>query len=48
MALPQAVARGQWFTSAGDGRTAYVARDDIAAAIAAGLAADEPAARPTR
>lgn len=37
--LPQVVASGQWFTSAGDGRTAYVARDDIARAIAAVLAA---------
>ena len=38
MSLPQAVASGQWFTSAGNGRTAFVARDDIAAAIAAALA----------
>ncbi len=37
--LPQAVSSGQWFTSAGEGRTAYVARDDIARAIAAVLAA---------
>ena len=36
--LPQAAATGQWFTSAGNGRTAFVARDDIAAAIAAALA----------
>lgn len=39
MSLPQAAATGQWYTSAGDGRTAFVARDDIAAAIAAALAA---------
>jgi NAD(P)H dehydrogenase (quinone) len=38
MSLPQAAASGQWFTSAGNGRTAFVARDDIAAAIAAALA----------
>jgi NAD(P)H dehydrogenase (quinone) len=38
MSLPQALASGQWYTSAGSGRTAYVARDDIAAAIAGGLA----------
>ncbi|MCW3779852.1 hypothetical protein OM945_13520, partial [Levilactobacillus namurensis] len=37
--LPQAVSSGRWYTSAGDGRTAYVARDDIAEAIAAVLAA---------
>ena len=38
-ALPQVVASGQWFSAAGDGRIAYVARDDIARAIAAVLAA---------
>jgi NAD(P)H dehydrogenase (quinone) len=38
MALPQAIASGKWYTSAADGRTAHVARDDIAAAIAAALA----------
>ncbi|MCX7305462.1 MAG: NmrA family NAD(P)-binding protein [Hyphomicrobiales bacterium] len=38
MALPQALASGNWYTSAGGGRTAYVARDDIAAAIAAAVA----------
>ena len=38
MALPSALASGQWYTSAGEGRTAFVARDDIAAAIAAALA----------
>lgn len=37
--LPQAVSSGRWYSSAGDGRTAYVARDDIAEAIAAVLAA---------
>lgn len=38
MSLPQAVKTGQWYTSAGQGRTAFVARDDIAAAIAGALA----------
>ncbi|MEQ1953179.1 SDR family oxidoreductase [Mesorhizobium sp. CN2-181] len=37
MALPHAFASGQWYTSAGDGRIAYVARDDVAAAIAGAL-----------
>lgn len=39
MALPQALATGQWYTSAGDGKVAHVARDDIAEAIACSLAA---------
>ncbi|PBB69008.1 NAD(P)-dependent oxidoreductase [Mesorhizobium sp. WSM4312] len=38
MALPNAIASGQWYTSAGDGRIAHGARDDMAAAIAASLA----------
>ncbi|RNJ47614.1 NAD(P)-dependent oxidoreductase [Mesorhizobium erdmanii] len=38
MALPHAIASGQWYTSAGDGRIAHGSRDDMAAAIAAGLA----------
>jgi NAD(P)H dehydrogenase (quinone) len=38
MSLPQALKSGQWFTSAGDGRTSHVSRDDQAAAIAAALA----------
>ncbi|MGX5827468.1 SDR family oxidoreductase [Mesorhizobium sp. 43Arga] len=38
MTLPNAIASGQWYTSAGDGRVAPGARDDMAAAIAAGLA----------
>ncbi len=45
MSLPQALKSGQWFTSAGDGRVAYGVRDDLAAAIAAGLASDEPGNR---
>ncbi|MDX8453989.1 SDR family oxidoreductase [Mesorhizobium sp. VK9D] len=38
MALPHAIAAGKWYTSAADGRIAHGARDDMAAAIAAGLA----------
>tara|TARA_R110002020_G_scaffold39991_3_gene118325 strand:- start:11929 stop:12816 length:888 start_codon:yes stop_codon:yes gene_type:complete len=38
MALPQAFASGQWYTSAGQGKLAHIAREDIARAIAAGLA----------
>ncbi|MDX8481294.1 SDR family oxidoreductase [Mesorhizobium sp. VK24D] len=38
LALPQAIASGKWYTSAADGRIAHVARDDMAAAIAASLA----------
>lgn len=41
MSLPQALASGQWYTSTGQGRVAHIARDDIAAAIAAALASDE-------
>lgn len=35
--LPQALTSGQWFSSAGDGRVGYVARDDVARAAAAAL-----------
>ncbi|PBC00371.1 MULTISPECIES: SDR family oxidoreductase [unclassified Mesorhizobium] len=38
MALPHAISSGKWYTSAGDGRIAHAARDDMAAAIAASLA----------
>ncbi|WNV11792.1 SDR family oxidoreductase [Tardiphaga sp. 709] len=38
MALPQALKTGRWYSSAGEGRTAYVSRDDIACAIAGALA----------
>ena len=37
MALPPALASGQWYSSAGDGKIPHIGRDDIAAAIAAGL-----------
>lgn len=39
MALPAALASGQWYSSAGTGKIAHIARDDIARAIAAGVAA---------
>jgi NAD(P)H dehydrogenase (quinone) len=38
MSLPHTLASGHWYTSAGDGRISYCARDDMAAAIAGGLA----------
>ncbi|MBW8320848.1 MAG: NmrA family NAD(P)-binding protein [Rhizobium sp.] len=38
MSLPQALASGHWYTAAGTGRIAHIAREDIARAIAAGLA----------
>ncbi|MBZ9709599.1 SDR family oxidoreductase [Mesorhizobium sp. ESP7-2] len=40
MAMPRILVSGQWYTSAGDGAISYGARDDLAAAIAAGLASD--------
>jgi NAD(P)H dehydrogenase (quinone) len=40
MSLPTIVATGRWATAAGDGRVAYAARDDMAAAIAGRLASD--------
>ncbi|WP_027058055.1 SDR family oxidoreductase [Mesorhizobium loti] len=40
MAAPQILASGHWYTSAGDGAISYGARDDYAAAIAAGLTSD--------
>ena len=40
MNLPQVLASGHWYTSAGDGKIAHVARADCAAAIAAALASD--------
>lgn len=38
LSLPGVVASGKWHTSAGEGRVAYAARDDMASAIAAHLA----------
>ncbi|MCY0146284.1 SDR family oxidoreductase [Hoeflea sp. G2-23] len=39
MGLPQALASGQWYSAASDGKLAHIAREDIARAIAGGLAA---------
>lgn len=41
MSLPSALATGQWYSAAGEGKVAYVARDDLARAAAAALAADD-------
>lgn len=38
--LPQVVSSGQWYSAAGDGKVANIARDDLALAAAAALAAD--------
>lgn len=43
LSLPSALQSGTWYTSAGDGRTSYVARADLAAATAAALLSDETA-----
>ncbi|AXC12155.1 NADPH:quinone oxidoreductase 2 [Acidisarcina polymorpha] len=40
LALPTVIKSGFWFTSAGEGRTAYASRDDMAAAIARNLSSD--------
>ncbi|MBB3975269.1 NAD(P)H dehydrogenase (quinone) [Rhizobium azooxidifex] len=45
MALPHALQAGQWYSSAGDGRIAHVARQDVGAAIAAGLLATDEKSR---
>jgi NAD(P)H dehydrogenase (quinone) len=45
MALPHAISSGKWYTSAADGRVAHGARDDMAAAIAAGLASGSKESR---
>ena len=37
MSLPQALASGSWYTSAADGKSANVAREDCAASVAAAL-----------
>lgn len=39
--LPQLLASGKWYSAAGDGRTAWIARDDCALAAASALAADD-------
>ena len=38
MSIPNAIASGTMYTSSGDGKTAYIAREDIARATAAALA----------
>lgn len=43
LTLPSALASGQWVTAAGDGRTAYVSREDCARAAASALAAPSSA-----
>jgi NAD(P)H dehydrogenase (quinone) len=45
MSLPHAISAGKWYTSAADGRIAHGARDDMAAAIAAGLASGSKESR---
>ncbi|CAG0978895.1 NAD(P)H dehydrogenase (quinone) [Methylophilaceae bacterium] len=41
MSLQQVLASGQWFTAAGDGKIAHIARDDLALAAAAALASND-------
>lgn len=45
MALPQALASGQWYTSAGDGELAHVSREDVARAAAGALVKDDTAGK---
>lgn len=40
MSLPSALASGQWYSAAEQGRVAYIARDDLARAAATALASD--------
>lgn len=40
MSLPQALASGQWYSAAEQGKVAYIARDDLARAAAVALASD--------
>lgn len=40
LTLPPVLATGRWFSAAGEGRIAHIARDDLAHAAAAALAAD--------
>jgi NAD(P)H dehydrogenase (quinone) len=41
LSIPQAVASGTLYTAAGQGKTAYIARDDLSRAAAATLASDK-------
>ena len=43
--LPGALASGEWATASGEGRIAYIARDDLARAAAAALASSDTANR---
>ena len=43
--LPTAIGMGKWFTSAGEGKCAYVAHDDCAEALAAALLSDDMAGK---
>ncbi|SFB15965.1 NAD(P)H dehydrogenase (quinone) [Poseidonocella pacifica] len=43
MSLPQAFATGQWFTSAGEGRTAHISHADAANALASAMLSGEVA-----
>ena len=45
MSLPQVLASGQWYTSAGQGRAGYVVRDDAARMAAAALIGEKGSAR---
>jgi NAD(P)H dehydrogenase (quinone) len=38
--IPHAIASGQWYSAADDGKIAYIARDDLALAAAVALASD--------
>ena len=40
LSLPSALASGQWYTAAGQGKVAHIARDDLARAAATALASD--------
>jgi NAD(P)H dehydrogenase (quinone) len=41
MSLPSAIATGQWYSAAGDGKVAYIARNDLARAAAVALASSD-------
>lgn len=43
--LPSALASGQWYSAAGDGGIAHIARDDLARAAAVALAGDDEGKR---
>lgn len=45
MNLPQVLASGHWYTSAGEGKVSHVSREDCAAALAAALQSDTTESR---